>query len=66
MSISRKFTIWITALVLVLGVTTIYLYYTFEMSEELERLESLGATVGPLVEENLANYMLTKDLQCPE
>ena len=61
MSISRKFTIWITALVLVLGVTTIYLYYTFEMSEELERLESLGATVGPLVEENLANYMLTKD-----
>jgi len=61
MSISRKFTIWIISVVLVLGFLSAYLYYRLEMHEETERLESFGNTIGPIIEESLANYMLTKD-----
>ena len=61
MSISRKFTVWIVCIMSILGFFSTYLYYRFEMNEEIERLESLGNTVGEILEQSLDNYMLTKD-----
>ncbi len=61
MKIGRKFTLSITSLVLILGLLSTFLYYYSGMSEERERLESLGGTIGSLLEQSLDNYMLTRD-----
>jgi PAS domain S-box-containing protein len=61
MKIGRKFTVSIISLVIVIGVLSALLYYNAAMSEEAERLESLGNTIGPLLEHSLDNYMLTRD-----
>ncbi len=62
MSIGKKLTVWIATAALVFGSLATYLYYRFEIYEEMERFESLGNTVGPIIEDSLANYMLTKDV----
>lgn len=61
MTISRKLTIGIISVIFVIGLLSAYLYYNFQMEEETERLGSLGNAVGPLVEQGLENYMMTKD-----
>lgn len=61
MSLNRKFTLWIISILLLLGILSAYLYYNFEMKEEVERLESLGNVVGQILEQALDNYMLTKE-----
>jgi PAS domain S-box-containing protein len=60
-NIRKKFTLSITLLVFFIALLSTYLYYSSGMNEEVERLHSLGSTIGPLLEESLDNYMLTRD-----
>jgi PAS domain S-box-containing protein len=61
MNISKKLTIWIVSIVLIIGIMATYLYYKIEIKEEDERLKSFGSTVGQILEQSLASYMLIKD-----
>ncbi len=61
MKISRKYSLSIISLVFVIGLLSTVLYYNSGMSEETERLESLGNTIGPLLDHSLDNYMLARD-----
>lgn len=61
MNISRKFTLWIISIVFVIGFLSAYLYRSSEMYNEEIRIESLANTVGPILEQGLADYMLTRD-----
>lgn len=61
MSIGKKFIIWIIALLTVITVLVAYLYYRLQISEEEERLVYMGNMAGPIIEQSLYNYMMTKD-----
>jgi uncharacterized membrane protein len=61
MSIGKKFIIWIVALLTVITVLVAYLYYRLQISEEEERLVYMGNMAGPIIEQSLYNYMMTKD-----
>lgn len=62
MSIGKKLTVWIAAVVLAIGIISAYLYYRTEMANETERLELFGTIVGPVLEEVLKSYMMTRDI----
>ena len=66
MSISRKFIVWTVSIIFAFALLTAYLYYRLEMQEEKERTESLAGTVAPLIEESLASYMLSRDINVLE
>lgn len=59
MTIARKFTIWIIFLLLTASTGVLYFHYRAMIDGEIEQLESLGSTVGPVIEAGLTNYMLT-------
>lgn len=61
MNIGQKFAVWIVPVVLIIGLIAARLYYAFEMKEETHRIESLGDTVGQVLERSLDNYMITRN-----
>ena len=61
MNIGQKFTLWTVAVLTVIAMLSVWLYYRLEMSEEEERLESIGTSTGPIIEQDLNNYMMTRD-----
>ena len=49
------------AVLAVIAALSIGLYYRGEMSDEKERLESIGMSTGLIIEQDLQNYMMTRD-----
>jgi PAS domain S-box-containing protein len=63
MSISQKLTLWIILAVALFGILSAVSYYHYETSVELQQMQGLGATIGPIIEQSLDHYMMTKDLK---
>ncbi len=61
MTISRKLTVWVVSVAVVLGIVSAAAYYIYELRAVEEQMEGLGSTIGPIVEESLDHYMMTKD-----
>jgi PAS domain S-box-containing protein len=61
MSIGQKFTLWTVAILTAIAALSVWLYYRGEMSEEEARLERIGKSTGALIEQDLYNYMMTRD-----
>jgi hypothetical protein len=61
MTIARKLTVWVILSLLVASTLALYFHSRVMIDGEIEQLESLGNTVGPVIEAGLTRYMLTKD-----
>lgn len=61
MTISQKLTLRIIPVVALFGVLSAVTYYHYEMSVDVRQMEKLGATIGPIIEESLDHYMMTKN-----
>lgn len=62
MSIGKKFTAAVLAVMFVMAVLSVYLFYRFELREETGKLELIGRMTGQLIEESLNQYMLNRDV----
>lgn len=61
MSLNQKFSFWIISVLLVVSFFSIFFHYRQIVTNEEERLRSLGSTVGRVLEEGLEDYMLSRD-----
>lgn len=61
MTIARKLTVWIILSLLFAAGGALYFHSRVMIDGEIEQFESLGNTVGPVIEAGLTRYMLTKD-----
>jgi HAMP domain-containing protein len=62
MNISKHLAIWTILTVLAVGILSSYIFYRMQFVNEMAKLESLGATVGGIVEAGLDNYMMARDI----
>ena len=61
MNIGRKFTVRMISALIVISIPAAYIYYRFHMANERERFYSLGSLAGPILEQGLYDYMMTRD-----
>jgi PAS domain S-box-containing protein len=62
MSIGGKLMLWMTSTFVLIGLLSTVLYFISASREESRKLESLGSTIGSILELSLDNYMMTRDL----
>ena len=61
MKISRKLSIWTLVALVGFGGVASYAHYRQMLAGEAAGLQSMGSTVGPIIEEALAHSMITRD-----
>jgi len=61
MKIGRKLSIWTLSSLVIVSAAALYAQYRLMITSEAEQFESLGNTVGPLIEESLTHSMLSRD-----
>jgi PAS domain S-box-containing protein len=61
MNIGKKLTFWTILAVLAVGILSAYVSLKMHVSRETDKLKTMGATVGGIVEAGLEHYMMNKD-----
>jgi len=61
MKISRKLSLWTVVSLVAIGSISLYVHSRIMLASEAEGLQSLGQTVGPVIEESLTHSMITRD-----
>jgi PAS domain S-box-containing protein len=61
MNISRRMTLSILVVLVVVCTAAMTAHYRLMLQNQKQELESLGSTVGSVIEESLAYYMVTRD-----
>ncbi|TAN41906.1 MAG: PAS domain S-box protein [Nitrospirae bacterium] len=60
MNIGQKFTLWVSVVVVVIGLFSGFIFYHLEMHQELDVYESMGRKMGPILEQSIISSMMTR------
>jgi PAS domain S-box-containing protein len=60
MTIGYKFTLWVSVVVIVIGLASGIIFYQLELHKEMDLYEAMGQKIGKVLEKSIASHMMNR------